>query len=152
MVGTAIAFSAYMLIDITRNINGFSSIWFLAVLPTFLSALICYIADPDRSRSSGFYIAVPVVLVIIVGIGSIIFFHEGLLCLIMLWPVWIGFGWIGAFVVYRLRKRRSDPTSTAKPMRPRLTGFMPASKMSHWSSINGLPFRPPARTLRPCRA
>lgn len=110
VLALTLAVSAYLLIDFSREDNGFSSLWFLAVLPAFLSALICYIGDPRRSRSNGFYWITPVILVALVFAGSMWFLREGVICLIMLSPVWLVCGWIGAFMVRRLRKPRIDPT------------------------------------------
>lgn len=43
----AIALSAYILINASKaNSVGFASLWFLAVLPAYLCALICYFGDP----------------------------------------------------------------------------------------------------------
>jgi len=106
MFALAVALSAYVLIDATKaNRLAFASVWFLAVLPAFLSALICYVGDPAGDRSSGFYWGIPPILVGIVVIGSACFLHEGVICLIMLSPVWLISGWIGAFVLRARRNR-----------------------------------------------
>lgn len=106
-----LAFSAYFVINMSEmNARGFGSLWFLAVLPAFLSALICYIGDPKRRRGAGFYWIVPVLLVAAVCAGSAYILHEAVICLIMLSPVWLIAGWIGAFVLWFARKRAVDPT------------------------------------------
>ncbi|HVI34412.1 SRPBCC family protein [Phenylobacterium sp.] len=84
----------------------FASIWFLALLPALLSALICYIGDPDRTRSEVFYWWVPVILCGLVSAASIFFLREGVICLIMLAPIWMGSGWVGAFIMRSQRNRR----------------------------------------------
>jgi hypothetical protein len=38
--------------------QAFASLWFLAVLPAYLCALICYVGDPAGARSSNFYLNV----------------------------------------------------------------------------------------------
>lgn len=107
----ALALSAYVLIDATRAHRiAFASVWFLAVLPAFLSALICYVGDPAGARSKGFYWSVPPALVAIVVVGSILFLHEGVICLIMLSPTWLVSGWIGAFVLRGQRRRSGNGT------------------------------------------
>ncbi len=109
-VALALAFSAYLLISASRvNAVALVSVWFLAVLPAFLSALICYIGDPRRTRGAGFYWAVPAVLVGLVDLGSVIVLREGVVCLLMLSPIWLAGGWIGAFVLRSQRKRKINP-------------------------------------------
>jgi hypothetical protein len=104
----AIAISAYIVIDATKAINvAFASFWFLAVLPAYLCALICYVGDPDDSRPRSFYLWVSPVFVAIVSLASAVFLREGVICLIMLAPIWILSGWIGAFLLRRLRQRHA---------------------------------------------
>ncbi len=106
----AIALSVYLLMSFSKAGNGaVASIWFLAVLPAFLSALICYIGDPRRTRGANFYWAVPAILVGLVDLASAIVLREGVVCLIMLSPIWLAGGWIGAFVLRAQRKRKFDP-------------------------------------------
>ena len=102
----ALAFATYLLIDLSRAGGAwFASIWFLALLPALLCALICYIGDWDRNRSAGFYWFVPIVLVGLVDAGSALFLREGAICLIMLSPIWIASGWIGGFLLRSQRRR-----------------------------------------------
>lgn len=109
VIALAIAFSAYLLLNASKSrAAGFASLWFLALLPALLCALICYIGDPDRNRPVGFYWLVPIVLTGIVDAGSALFLREGVICLIMLSPIWIGAGWAGAFL---LRSRRKTPVN-----------------------------------------
>ena len=88
-IALALAASAYQLITYftagdAASGNGYSSLWFLAVLPAFLSAMICYIGDPKRTGESAIYWLVPPVLVGLVAIGSVYFLREGVICLIMM--------------------------------------------------------------------
>ena len=107
----AIALSTYILIDATRaHRMAFASLWFLAVLPALLCALVCYLADPSADRPAGFYWRVPPLLVGCVVAGSAFFLHEGVICLIMLSPIWLLSGWTGAFV---LRARRTGMSCDA---------------------------------------
>jgi hypothetical protein len=101
----AVAFSAYLLFSLSKAGSAwFASLWFLALLPALLCALICHIGDPDQNRSAGFYGLVPLVLVGIVDAGSVLFLHEGAICLIMLSPIWVVSGWVGAFLLRSQRK------------------------------------------------
>lgn len=111
MLALVLALSAYVLIDASRaNQAAFASIWFLAILPAFLSALICYIGDPGNEKPASFYWTVPLVLVAVVIIGSVTVLREGVICLIMLAPIWLMSGWIGAFVFRAQRARTPNQT------------------------------------------
>jgi len=102
-----IALSAFLLLSASRSGSAwFASVWFLALLPAVLCALICYIGDPDRARSSSFYWLVPLALCAIVCVASIFVLHEGVICLVMLSPVWLASGWAGAFAMRSQRDRR----------------------------------------------
>lgn len=107
-----IALSAFLLINASSTNNiAFGSFWFLAFLPAYLCALICYVGDPRGEKSRSFYVSVPPVFGGIVVVGSIYFLHEGVICLVMLSPLWLGFGWLGAYVMRRQRKRTVDPNT-----------------------------------------
>ena len=102
-----IALSAFLLLSGTRSGSvWFASLWFLALLPALLCALICYIGDPDQTRSSAFYWQVPPALCAIVCLASLLLLHEGIICLIMLSPIWLISGWIGAFTMRSQRRHR----------------------------------------------
>ncbi|NKJ42337.1 hypothetical protein [Novosphingobium sp. SG720] len=106
----AIAFSAYILINASKaNSVAFASLWFLAVLPAYLCALICYVGDPALERPRSFYLSVPPVFGAIVCAGSAIFLREGVICLVMLAPIWLAFGWLGVYILRRVRKGRAHP-------------------------------------------
>ena len=101
----AIAFSAYLLFNVSKAGGAwFASLWFLALLPAVLCALICYIGDPDQDRPASFYWRVPLVLVGIVDAGSFLLLREGVICLLMLSPIWIASGWVGALLLRSQRK------------------------------------------------
>jgi len=105
----AIAFSAYVLISASEaNTIGFASLWFLAVLPAYLCALICYVGDPAGDRSAPFYWSVPPAFGALVIVGSAVFLREGVICLVMLAPVWLCAGYAGAFTLRRVRRGRDD--------------------------------------------
>ena len=125
----AIAFSAYLLLNASRAGGaGLASLWFLALLPALLCALICYVGDPDRTRSTGFYWLTPLVLVGVVDAGSAVILHEGVICLIMLSPIWIVSGWAGAFLL-RWQRRGTVSHKTLQSsflMIPLLAGVVEA--------------------------
>lgn len=107
VLALAIALSAFFLFSASRfGSVWFASLWFLALLPAVLCAVICYIGDPDQTRSGKFYGWVPVILCLIVCLGSAFFLHEGVICIIMITPIWLVSGWAGAFVMRSQRRRR----------------------------------------------
>ncbi|MDQ0466148.1 hypothetical protein QO010_003941 [Caulobacter ginsengisoli] len=102
----AIALSTYLLLNFSSSASAWlASFWFLAMLPAMLCALICYFGDPDQKRGDAFYWLVPVVLIGLVDVGSALVLHEGVICLLMISPIWIAFGWIGAFLMRGQRRR-----------------------------------------------
>lgn len=103
----AIALSTYLLLSFSK-VGGawLASLWFLALLPALLCALICYIGDPDQDRPSSFYWSAPLVLVGLVDVGSVFFLREGVICMIMLSPIWLASGWGGAFILRSQRRGR----------------------------------------------
>jgi hypothetical protein len=104
-VALAITLSAYLLFSHSKASSvWFGSLWFLVLLPASLSALICYIGDPDQERPAAFYWWIPPALAGIVDAGSALFLHEGVICLIMFSPIWIASGWAGVFLFRSLRK------------------------------------------------
>jgi hypothetical protein len=124
-VALTLALSAYVLMNRTSVASvAFGSLWFLGVFPAFLCSLICYVGDPDGERGRGFYWLVPVALVAIVDFGSTLILHEGVICVAMLTPIWLGAGWIGAFTS-RARRRPVDPNvfNASLLMLPLLAGL-----------------------------
>ncbi len=105
-----LALSAFVVINASRAYSvAFGSIWFLAFLPAYLCALICFIGDPERTKPKSFYWSVPLVFGLIVVVGSAFILHEGVMCLVMLSPIWLAFGWLGAFLVRGNRVQKIDP-------------------------------------------
>lgn len=106
----AIALSAFFVINASQaNSVAFASFWFLAILPAYLCALICYIGDPDRDKPSSFFWSVPPVFGGIVILGSLYFLQEGVICLFMLAPIWLVSGWAGAFLMRHMRTGAVEP-------------------------------------------
>jgi hypothetical protein len=123
-----LAFSAYLLLSFSRSGSlWFASVWFLALLPAVLCALICYIGDPDRSRSATFYWLVPPVLCGLVCAGSVVFLHEGVICLVMLSPIWLASGWAGAFTMRSQRRRSGHRVQSSFLILPLVAGLVEAA-------------------------
>ena len=117
----SIALSVYLLLNISKGHTGVSTLWFLFVLPALLSALICYIGDRDQAWSTASYLLIPVVLVALVDAGAALVLREGVICLLMLSPIWIVGGWAGAFAVRwarqaALQRRQIESTFIILPL------------------------------------
>jgi hypothetical protein len=101
----AMALGAYALLNAVRPGPGLVSFSFLLVLPAALSAVLAWAADPWRERGLGFYLLVPVVLVGIVILLSAAVLREGVICILILSPLWLLAGWAGVLTAWWLRRR-----------------------------------------------
>lgn len=123
----AIALSAFFLMSASQSGSiWFASLWFLGLLPAVLCALICYIGDPHRNRPAGFYWAMPIILIGIVWVASIVILREGVICVVMVSPVWLGSGWAGAFLMRSQRRRRGRTVQSSFLIIPLLAGMVEA--------------------------
>ena len=106
-IATAAAFAlgVYALLDATRPENGLINFAFLLILPAAISAFLAYVADPWGRRSRRQYLMVPVWLMLAVVVLSLVVLHEGVICVILLTPLWLGSAAAGAGLTYRLRHR-----------------------------------------------
>lgn len=101
-----VALSVFLLLSASRAGSfWFGSLSFLALLPAWLCALICYVGDPEGTRPPSFYRWIPIVLWAIVYVVAALVLHEGVICLAMLSPVWLVSGFIGAFGIRSMRRR-----------------------------------------------
>jgi hypothetical protein len=106
----AFAFSVgiYLLDRAAAFQNGLISFSFLLVLPAAVAAFICYVGDPAGQRSRRFYMRVPIGLMLGVLLTSIIVLQEGVICIFILSPLWIGMSYLGAALAFHFRDRRGD--------------------------------------------
>ncbi len=123
----AVALSVFVLLSASRSGSiWFASLWFLALLPAVLCALICYVGDPARDRPSSFYWLVPVVLCGLVCVASILVLHEGVICVVMITPIWLASGWAGAFALRSQRRRRGATLQSSMLAIPLLAALIEA--------------------------
>lgn len=103
----ALAFSlgVYLLLQATRPDTGVISFSFLLVLPAAVSAFVAYVADPWKERSRRAYMMVPVWLMLAVILASFVILREGVICVVILSPLWLISGLVGSMITYRLRRR-----------------------------------------------
>lgn len=100
----AVALGVYLLIE--AGVGGAIGYTMLVVLPAALSAFVAWAGSLGRNWKRSSYFLVPVWLN--VGLAAIggIFLREGVLCVLMVMPLWIAFGMLGVWPVYKYRQRR----------------------------------------------
>jgi len=110
--GLAFCLAVYLLLT-AANPSGLISFSFLVILPAAVTAFILGIADPFRERSRAFYTRkIPVALLVAVVSTSIVFLYEGILCIVMLAPIWYGLSTLGGILAWRLFGPREDAAET----------------------------------------
>lgn len=112
-VAAALAFSwgVYALLQASRPDQGAIGFAFLLVLPAAVCGFVAYVGDPWKTRSHRFYLLVPVWMLAAVIVLSLIVLREGVICIVLLSPLWIVSGLAGAEITYCLRRRvRNDRT------------------------------------------
>ena len=107
-VALALGLGVYFLLEATRPQSGLISFSFLLILPAAISAFVAYVADPHGQRRLRAYLMVPVWILLAVIIVSIFVLHEGVICILILSPLWLLSGWAGAFMTYHSRRSRDD--------------------------------------------
>lgn len=100
------AFGCYLLLESTRPETGLISFSFLLILPAVVSGFVAYVADPWAERSLRAYLAMPFWLLCVIIFASFVFLREGIICIIILSPLWMISGAIGAWITWRLRRRK----------------------------------------------
>lgn len=111
--GLAFALGVYVLIDAVQPRSGLVSFTFLLILPAVISAFVAYVADPWKERSFGAYIRVPLYLLGVIIVASLVILREGVICVLILSPLWMISGVTGTAIAYKLRRRQSKGTSTS---------------------------------------
>lgn len=103
--GLTFALGVYLLIEAV-NPAGLISFTFLLILPAAVTAFVTYVGDPHAQRSRSFYTtSVPFSLFGAVVVASIGFLREGVICILMLAPFWLGLSALGGYITWRLRNR-----------------------------------------------
>lgn len=103
----AFALGVYLLLEATQPATGLISFSFLLILPAAVSAFVAYVADPWAERSFRQYLMVPVWLLVAVILASLFVLREGVICVVILSPLWLGAGIVGSWITYRMRRRIS---------------------------------------------
>lgn len=104
----AFALGVYLLIEAVEPSGGLISFSFLLILPAAITAFATYVGDPLGTRHRAYYMTMPLWLLGAVMLISIPVLKEGVICVVMLAPLWMASGMIGGYVTYRLRGRAGD--------------------------------------------
>jgi Polyketide cyclase / dehydrase and lipid transport len=97
--------AAYALLEAIRPDSGLVSFSFLLVLPAVLSGFVAWAGDPWGERGLRFYLLVPVWLVLLVILASAVLLREGVICILILSPLWLISGWVGVLIARALKRR-----------------------------------------------
>lgn len=111
LVALASALAVYILAE--AGAGGAIGYALMVVLPATLSAFIAWAGSIGRDWSRGTFLAVPLWLAFAAAAIGAVFLREGIVCLVMVLPFWIGFGYLGIWPVYLYRRSRSrvDPAT-----------------------------------------
>jgi hypothetical protein len=104
-VAMSFGLGIYALLESARPAAGLIGFSFLLVLPAAISAFVAYIADPSGDRRLGTYLLVPLWLILAVIVLSATVLREGVICILILSPLWLLSGLAGAGATYLIRKR-----------------------------------------------
>lgn len=102
------AWGVYALLQAARPEGGTIGFAFLLVLPAAISAFVAYVADPWKTRTHRAYLTIPLWLLGAVVLLSLVVLREGVICVVLLAPLWLVSGMLGAEVAYRVRRRVRD--------------------------------------------
>jgi hypothetical protein len=104
-VALAFSIGVYLLLEAVRPENsGLISVSFLLVLPAAICAFVAYVADPWFRRSAGQYLTIPFWLLLAAVVVGAVVLREGVICILMLAPLWLISGCAGVTVTYLLRR------------------------------------------------
>lgn len=111
IVALAAALAVYILAE--AGAGGAIGYALMVVLPGALTAFIAWAGSMRRNWSRSTFLLVPVWLALAATVIGAVFLREGVVCLIMVLPFWIGFGYIGLWPVYLYRRnqRAVDPAT-----------------------------------------
>jgi hypothetical protein len=104
-VALAYALGVYLLVKAADPVAGLVSFTFLLTLPAAVCGFVAYVADPWKTRSHGAYARVPLWTLLAVVVVSVFLLREGVICVVLLSPLWLLSGLLGVELTYRLRRR-----------------------------------------------
>ena len=84
----------------------------LVILPAALSAFVAWVGSMGRNWPRSTFALVPVWLSVGVAVIGAVAFREGIVCILMLLPLWLLFGMLGVWPVYQYRKQSNGVDSS----------------------------------------
>lgn len=111
IVALAAALAVFLLAE--AGAGGAIGYALMVVLPAALTAFIAWAGSAGRSWSRGTFLAVPLWLALAATVIGALALREGVVCLVMVLPFWIAFGYIGLWPVYLYRRNQQqvDPAT-----------------------------------------
>jgi hypothetical protein len=106
-VGAGVAAAAYFLFTASdgTGASGTVTLTFLLLVPALACSIAGFVSDPGGEGSLAHYVAIPFALFAIILAVSLIFLGEGIICVLLLAPLWIVGGLAGSLLMYGLKKR-----------------------------------------------
>lgn len=109
----------------TRSGGVVISLSVLAGLPFLLGAFTSYLLAPNGGKSSSFYHWAPILMTVVMLFAGGFLFREGIICLIMLSPIWMPLSWWGSYTVRKFQERENSWSKTADTFNVSLVFVIP---------------------------
>lgn len=104
-VALIVALGAYWMLEATQPESGLVSFSFLLLLPAGITAFAGYVSDPLATRPLRHYRLMSLYVYAAAMLLSLVVLHEGVICVLLLMPLWLLSGVVGATIAYRMRRR-----------------------------------------------
>lgn len=105
--GAVVAAAAFFLFSAAEGADGFGTVTlaFLLLVPALTCSIAGFVSDPGGEGSFAHYLFLPFEMLAIVLFFSLIFLGEGIICILMMAPLWVVGGVAGSLLMYALKKR-----------------------------------------------
>ena len=109
-IGVAIAYGlvCFVVVDLVRPDSGYFSVTFAILQPAVICAFLAWMFDPHFRRGSRYYSFLPVWVSFGMWVISLPILKEGVICVIMLTPIWLASGLAGTKLLEWARKEAGD--------------------------------------------
>lgn len=107
VVAVAVAIGVYFLVE--AGSGGAVGYTLMVVLPAALSAFVAWAGSMGRDWRRSTFFLVPVWIAVGTTVIGAAVLREGVICLVMILPLWMVFGLIGVWPVYLYRRSRGRP-------------------------------------------
>lgn len=107
VIAGAVAIGIYFIVE--AGSGGAVGYTLMVVLPAALSAFVAWVGSMRRDWRRSTFFLVPVWIAIGITVVGAAFLREGVICIVMILPLWMLFGVIGVWPVYLYRRSHSRP-------------------------------------------